>query len=344
MSGVFMMLNVKEIKALVKESLGMTRAPRNLDVFYYFHHVYYSYNHTNNKPISRTLTESYVSTNILQNRLGIMSKDYKKYFNAWIDDMSDDYKIGESCKIINKWSKSFIDLMNKTQSIKIPQSFFDNMYWNTLHLDTKSLNLLKKLWNQYITNNNNTISRTLTPYHNTISSSFRWYHWLQNLPKDIKAIMFKDMWDVDIDSCFSSIAYHELGIKDERLNPLLKEDFRQWVMKELGVDYKEAKQIISRLFTGKHTKYNKIQWYNDLFNTINKAVWNEIKRLKCAYPEIQWSHHQYFTYMEQRLINKIIPEVNLVLRMHDGFICQDKPDMNKINQLAYPHIFSSKKI
>lgn len=334
-------LTTKEIKTLVKESLFDRCSPKSLNIFYYF---YYSYHTSNNTDSSI----SFVSTYVLQNRLNISSKTYKKYFDKWVDEMSDEYVMGEKCRRITKWAPSFIKLMEQTKGIKIPRDFYQQFYWNSIAIEQSELQHLREVYNKYINHNPNTDSSIsfspLDLYHNTINSSWRWYHFLQTLSRCQKLVIFEGMWDIDINSCFSSIAYYELGIEDERLNPTLKEDFRQWVMKECGVEYKEAKQIISRLFTGKHTKYNKYPWYDQLFNKINKAVWAECKRLSTVYPECQWSHHQYFTFMEQGIINKILPVVILVLRMHDGLICKDKPDLDEINRLAYPHTFSMKML
>lgn len=315
-----MMLH-KEIKHLVKQSLGSRVAPKSLDTFYYFHYVY-------NK--SET---PYISTEILNHRLGINSKSYKKYFDMWID-IADEYVAKEKCRLIKTWSTSFLELMSKTEGLEIPQSFFEKMYWQTLRMKESEKEHLKSLLNEDF----------MPFYHNTINSSFRWYNPKQNTTKEEKSEIFKGCWDIDIDSCFSSICYYDLNIKDERLNPALKDDFRSWVMNDLNVDYAEAKEIISRLFTGTHTKYNKIEWYNNMFNNINKAVWKKIGKLKKKYPDIKWSHHQYFTFVEQGIIDKVIKKTNLVLRMHDGIIVKDEPDIDKINQSAYPYTFSKKEL
>lgn len=331
-------LTTKEIKTFVKQSLSDRCSPKSLNLFYYFYYTYHTSNNTNSG-------YSFVSTYIIKNRLGYSkASGYKKYFDKWIEQMSDEYVMGEKCRKITKWSASFIKLMEQTKGIKIPKDFYQKFYWNSIDIEQSELEHLREVYNKYINTNSGYSFASLELYHNTPNSSWRWYHFLQTLSRCQKLTMFEGMWDIDINSCFSSIAYHELGITDERLNPALKEDFRQWVMKECGVEYKEAKQIISRLFTGKHTKYNKYPWYDQLFNKINKAVWAECKRLSTVYPKCQWNHHQYFTFMEQGIINKILPVVILVLRMHDGLICKDKPDLDEINRLAAPHTFSMKML
>jgi len=325
------------LSKIIKESVGLKRVPRNLDIFYYFKYVY---NQTNNT-ISSTLTRPFISTAILQNRLGLRTNHYKPYFDAWIEDFVGNPIKGKMCRYV-KWSPIFIKLMADTAHYSIPKSFIKKVAYKTIDMNKEQIEMLRRIHN----NNNHTISSTLTDfYHSTQTSSFRLYHPLQTLKREEKKQAFKDMYDVDIDSCFSSICYHELGIKDERLNPALKQEFRSWVQKELGLDsIQEAKEVVSRLFTGQHTQYNQYPWFNQLFNRINDAVWKEIKSLQQSHPEIQWSHHQYFTHMEQRLIDKVLPECNLVLRMHDGFITGSMPNMDEINRLAYPHRFSLQKI
>ena len=215
---------------------------------------------------------------------------YKKYFDAWICSFYGNAITGKQCRYV-VWSHTFLELIKETKSVVIPQSFIKKVAYKTKSITDKELLLLRTIYNNI--HNNHTISSTLTEYyHSTQTSSFRLYHPLQTLKKSDKAQAFKGMYDVDLESCFSSICYYELGIKDERLNPHLKEDFRRWVMKNQGVDYHTSKQIISRLFTGQHTQYNKIPWFNNLFNTINKAVFKQLNRLKAEYPECVWSHHR----------------------------------------------------
>lgn len=315
-------MNTEQLRDAIKISLDSSRKPKTLNVFYYFHHVFNSQKEN-----------AFISTEVLNFRLGVNTKSYKKYFDKWIDSIEDEYVKGEKCRLITKWSDSFIDLMNKTKNINIPQDFFKKIYWNILEIKSNELNILRRVFKD----------RSVAPvYNNTKTSSFRWYIDLQQLSREEKIERFNGMFDIDIDSCFSSIAYHNLGIKDERLNPAFKDGFRNWVMNDLDVDYKEAKTIICRLFSGKHTKYNKIEWYDSLFCRINKAVKEQIKILKVEYPDIVWSNHQYFTYMEQQIINKVLPHTNLVLRMHDGLITDKEPDMDIINKAAFPHTFTYK--
>lgn len=322
----------QELKVLIKRSVGLERKPRNLNVFYYFLYVF-----------RQQSEDPFVSTKILQQRLGLRGHHYQKYFDAWIQSFYGNAVSNKQCRYV-VWSHNFLNLMNQTQAITIPYSFIKDVCYKTSTINDKQLELLRTIYNNIHNTNNNTISSTLTDYyHSTQTSSFRLYHPLQTLKKDQKAQAFKGMYDVDLDSCFSSICYYDLNIKDERLNPACKDHFRSWVAKQLDVDTKEAKAVISRLFTGKHTKYNKLPWFNDLFNKINRAVWKEIKTLKQQYPELQWSHHQYFTYKEQCIINKVLPDCNLVLRMHDGFITSSLPPMQELNKKAYPHRFHYKK-
>lgn len=316
------------IKNLVKDSLSMRVRPKSLNTFYYFHHVY------------NTDSDSYVSTDVLQNRLGIGSKTYKNYFDKWVQEREDDWVIGVKCKKIISWTPSFISLMDKTKDVEIPYSFFEKMYWQTMRVEKENLEIMKKAF----ADRKDLSQKVECFYKRTENSSFRWYNAIQNTTKEEKAKYFKGFYDVDIESCFSSICYHELKIDDERLNPQLKNEFRQWVSEKLDVDLTEAKQIISRLFTGTYTKYNKIDWYDELFQRINKAVYKEIDKLKISHPDIKWTHHQFFTYKEQEIIEKIIPNVDLLLRMHDGVIIKNKPDMDMLRQITYPHLLSVKNI
>tara|TARA_R110000822_G_scaffold199618_2_gene337308 strand:+ start:734 stop:1246 length:513 start_codon:yes stop_codon:yes gene_type:complete len=151
-----------QLKLTIKEILNMKRAPRNLDVIHYFLYVIrkdidrsdrYLREHyidetedfmerlllisiddlrrmlSNETPSFEEIKNNYtfISTNILKNIFGLSSKDYKKYFNMFVEEFVNDgyysYTFKEA-RAISRWNKSALQFYDRTTDYKIPHTFF----------------------------------------------------------------------------------------------------------------------------------------------------------------------------------------------------------------------------
>ena len=70
---------------------------------------------------------TFISTNILKNIFGLSSKDYKKYFNMFVEEFVNDgyysYTFKEA-RAISRWNKSALQFYDRTTDYKIPHTFF----------------------------------------------------------------------------------------------------------------------------------------------------------------------------------------------------------------------------
>ena len=312
-------MNNKELKAAVKKSLQMKREPRNLNIFYLFWTSYH-YTKPNEMP--------FVATSVLQRRFKISSAKYKKYFDGWVGKFCGRPVKGLQCRYIETWTPQFIQLMNETKSISIPRTFFKELCYQTKSINKQLLSI--------INNNNTPFSSPFTDYyHNTKDSPFRWYHAAQGLTKQQKRQLFGGCYDIDIESCFSSIAYHDLKIHDDRLRPENKKYLRAAIMRDFRCDEPKSKQWVSILFSQPYKHSWGVKWFDQLHKLVTAHVDAWIQNNSSWAPDGGWSYHKVFTFMEQRIMNKIITEDNLVLRMHDGCIMKEIP--HNLHQAVMPH-------
>ena len=167
-------------------------------------------------------------------------------------------------------------------------------------------------------------------YMHTENSQYRWYHNLQNLDKEQKAIVFDGSHDFDIQACFPSIFHNNCSFWDrpEEYDTMIEEPelFLQKIIDDDCFTYKirtkdltprqKAKCMRSRLFNpprvGKLQRTG-IQWYDNLADWILETLQqNQV-----------FDAHNWFTQKEQEYVEKafqVIGHDNIRLRMHDGFI------------------------
>ena len=182
-------------------------------------------------------------------------------------------------------------------------------------------------------------------YNNTVKSPFRWYHPLQNTKRELQPILFKGCTNIDVVSCWLSLYWFEMGGKDTRgpdfhflLNPYLKADLEAKIVEDFKVSLKEAKMLRNNLTMcnkNGHVTQSRVEWYDEL----HKWVVSHVR--SWAAENLPWKWHEItpyrvFTFLEMKLIDKLISYGDPLLRMHDGVIFSSV-DAEALSSAAYPH-------
>lgn len=325
-----------QIKQDIKALLLMTRIPRSLDVFFYFLWCWRKQqgliNKTKTASIGNTLRRRSTdliapSTEVIQKKLGMSIKDYDKYFDAfviWRNKTSSSFQ--GRARTISGWTPGAIELFNKCADLKIPEETERLFYLQTRDTNTASIG--------------STLTRGF--YHRT-RNSFRWYHPDQAITTAEKKQIFRNHFNIDIVSCFSSIWWHELGGWDCQLKNAewLHTDHRLYFLEVIKRDFKitdnaQAKRIRSKLFSKKrhHTENTGVEWFDTLREHIiqKSLTWG-----KHNLPEgIKLTVHNVFTYLEWQVIERCLQAGKEALLMHDGVIFSEL-DIHKAHQLASPY-------
>ena len=188
-------------------------------------------------------------------------------------------------------------------------------------------------------------------YNNTVKSPFRWYHPLQNTKKEEQPLVFKGCTNIDVTSCFLSLYWFDMGGKDVSgpdfhflLNPHLKKDLEQKIATDFGVSPDDSKTIRNNLTscnTNGHVVQTGIQWYDDLHNHIIQYVRGFGKTSLKWSPE-EATPYLVFTFLEMKLMDKLIRCGNPVLRMHDGIIFSSVDEV-LLRKEAHPHIIKKEQ-
>ena len=189
-------------------------------------------------------------------------------------------------------------------------------------------------------------------YHSTTSSPFRWYHPLQQTKKEEQPQVFKGCTNIDVTSCFLSLYWHDMGGKSLSgpdyhwmLNPLFKDELAQKIMADLKCkNLKEAKDMRSNLTQcnkNSHITLTGAKWYDDLHHFVvgHARQWG---RNVLGWDYDECTPHKLFTFLELRLINRLIGCGTPVLRMHDGIIFKNV-DIQSLKERAYPHLIKVKQ-
>lgn len=337
----------KELKQLVGKALG-TRSPRTLNIFYAFYRAYTSsMKRQEQDTISNTLT-AWLSTKTLQQKFGLNQNSYKKYFEAFVAEMSEGYVSGYQSRIITRWTDNWMELMEAVGTdLRLPSEFYRKFYDKTVDMTDVQREAIRKLMNK---TSNKTISNTLREsldmgfFYSTDDSPFRIYNALQNISKTERRQLFAGNYDVDIESCFSAIAWNILDMKNcdldyaYLLNPAFKLTLREKIMKELDCDLTKAKSVVQYLFTNRTDCTMNISWLNRLHREIND-------RVRAQFNDTINTHHKFFTYHEQQIIEKYVAEQGLVvvLPIHDGFITTAQPQHLEVSYLGHNFQFSCDK-
>ena len=180
-------------------------------------------------------------------------------------------------------------------------------------------------------------------------TSHRWYNPLQNMDEEQRNITYEGCLDLDIVACFPTL-FHQYVFKEVGretpgtyyamiyqpelfLQMLIESDV--WVYPigwnkntKKNKPRAKAKQMRSRMFNFKDDKPLKksgLVWYDKLCQFIyNQMMDSDIN-----------NGHLFFTLIEQRIVQiaiDIIGEDNVHMRMHDGFITKQIPDIDIVLQ------------
>lgn len=350
----------------VKAALRMQRRPRNLKLFWYFLHCYKQA--TTTSTIGISLTGRAPNTVIIQQRLGITgAEDYMRWFTEFCT-----WKRGGAYNFVNgkqrelkRWTPAAHALFGKWSHLPIPYEILRSLYRETRDIPSTTSSIGISLRGpeemRHMIDTNTDIDEDVyvdepSPpvgigdfrrpfYHNTSSSPNRWYHPLQSLTTAQKKAAFRGHVNVDIVSCFTSIWWFELGGKDCTLQNawLLHPDHKAELYKLLMTDFsltsvEEAKALRVTLtsdYKNKHRVPTGIQWFDDLHDQILSdsykwAHYNNLQR-----PTV----HKVFTYLEWKIIERMLTAGEEALLMHDGIIFKSV-DLARLRKAAAPHKLS----
>lgn len=218
----------------------------------------------------------------------------------------------------------------KSSGFEVPEDIRRKFYHNTLGFETDNLTGIVGGGRRF--------------YHSTSSSPFRWYHPLQQTKKEEQPKVFKGCTNIDIQSCFLSLYWHDMGGKDLSgpefhylLNPLLKDDLHKKISESFGEgDAKSLRNNLTQCNKNGHITITGVQWYDDLhlFVVGHARQWG---RDVLGWDYDECTPHKLFTFLELRLINRLIGCGTPVLRMHDGIIFKDV-DIQSLKERAAPHL------
>lgn len=322
----------KEIKQDLKAMMQMTRAPRSLDIFYYFHFIYKKQQKLIEKrtdSIGGTLRRKRIelvapSTKVIKEKLGFSVKDYDKYFDAfviWENKYYSSYQ-GRG-RTIKGWSPAAVSLFEKWKEVPCPEEIEKLFYIQTRTADIGG-----------------TLSRSF--YHRT-KNSYRWYHPDQNLSSDEKKQLFKGAFNVDIISCFPSIWWYDLGGYDCELenayllHPQHRLRLLEVIKKDFGIDDNAtAKKVRTKLTASKRHANEKtgVIWFDALREHI---IAKTLKWGEQNLPEdIKLTVHNVFTFLEAQIINRMLEAGEEILLMHDGIIFRSL-NRRLLEAKAFPH-------
>lgn len=339
--------NDEELLQIVKKHANLKRTPRNLNVFYAFLNTWRIHNPDNNSNLvkERESSDMFISTKMLQNVLGINSKQYAKYFDAWVAEWksTEHSYVHRKCKLIKSFTEDFLDMMANpvVKNCIIPDEIKKQVSSSTTEFGKDNLEIIKSRI-ESLNLSDTEISQLLMDYYtSTYSSPFRSYHWIQNTLKEIRRQIFKGYWDVDLEQAFASIAWNELDFKNSNiafgffLNPEMKSDFRKKVMEDFGFDSEsKAKQLINCLFSQPYEhSWGGPQWFDNLHKEITNRFISKCetvvgwkgKRIKLD------TMHKFFTYHEQMIIDTLAQTNSMIANFHDGIVTISKPKSNYVS-------------
>ena len=325
--------NIKDLKQAIKIDLEKTRAPKNIDTFWVFKMIYESTDVNSDQDV-------FVSTAGLFN-MGIQSSVMQPYFNNYIGQWDNpNWSFGGyKCRTIKSWSPKFIELMERTKDLQVPD-YIKETYLKKQTAIGDNLDDLKESWSKVSDKDMD------ENYVSTSASPFRKYHALQTVKKSERDEVFEGKYDVDLSKAHTAIAFHELDMKncDLPMSWALNPDFSDVLIDKIKTDFdcddEKAKDIRCSLTSTKKNSYG-VKWFDDLGWEIQRRAENQYKSVKFEGRRVLVNTlHKYFTFVEQEIMNKLSSQndIDEVLRMHDGLISKTKPVNNHIefNGNIYP--------
>ena len=305
----------------------MQRKPRGLNLFWYF---LWCYKQTTTSTIGNTLRSP--DTLIIQKNLGMKEPDYGPWFSkfcVWRFGGAYNYVNGKA-REIKRWTDEAHALFGKWSHLEVPFEI-ERLFYRETRDVSSSLST-------------STIGNTLARpfYHNTSSSPNRWYHPLQNLTTEQKKAAFSGCVNVDIVSCYTSIWWHELGGKDCNLSnawlldPQHKDELYRLLMKDFGLatiaEAKEKRTSLTSDYRNRHRIATGVAWFDALHDRILEDTYRWAREMNLQRP----TAHKVFTYLEWKIIERMLHTGDEVLLMHDGIIFKEV-DINRMRDAASPH-------
>ena len=284
--------------------------------------------------IPRFLGDIFINTEFLKNNFKQTIKTYKPY-EQWVEFWNDgtyDKNQGQ-CRHIRSFSQVFMDLMSLVESeigvIDIPEDWYLQYCYLVTPFPQETIDLIERFKRQC----QDQVVLSKVKYqkysHSTKASPFRIYNSAVNMPKVIRAQVFKGYGMLDLTAAFASIAWYELDMKNcelegaELLNPLRKKEMRQKIMESFkGMALDKAKQTSQYLFSQAYKHSWGVMWFDNLHKEISKRVGQKLQQKQ----SVLWkgkkieikSYHQWFTYHEQQIMNLLNEKI--VLQIHDAVI------------------------
>jgi len=377
-----------QLKQDLKKIFKSTRTVRDLNPVCIFFKRYEEFLRTGISPWISTL-QLYNSFKIHHDD---SEKYFKCFVAEWdnIEFNKGNYKQKAQCRTIKSFTPEFVELYMKYKNVEFDKEFYEKYYRSITLFSVKNINKLKEVLNSLkkdratptgysdILRNSDTEpelkKEAATPtgyndilrrqdeefedilnddfYHSTEKSPFRIYHKFQQISLSDKLEMFKGLYDIDLQQCFGSIAWHILDMKNSQLsfasllNPKCKNELRQKIKDELGLEtLDKAKEQICALFTEEYCTADKLDWYKALHKEI-------IRRCKKHFnSKVEWkgkeeninTMHKFFTYHEQMTIAKLSEECDVILNMHDGIITTNQPKNDFVEYLDFKFLLSVKE-
>ncbi len=305
--------------------------------------------HHNDKPL-RILCQSiplelplFINTTSLQIDFKIKTQTYQPYLECFVKEYRCDWKYTEGkAREILSFTDEFVELMEwcdvEFGRLQYPETFIQYFCYERVRMHPKLLRLLDEKCDEF-SEEERDLLWTDGYYKIKRTKSFRKYDNLVNCPKELRNRLFEGYYQLDLDACFASIAYHELGMKDcgleyaELLCGSRKLEFRELIMQSFGCDYNKAKIISQYLFASPYTHSHgkNVNWFNNLHKEITKRLkeilsdkeknrvefYGKMKKIDCF--------HAYFTYHEQMIIQNI--KNHPLFQIHDAIVLEPEDEL-----------------
>ncbi len=298
--------------------------------------------------------------------------NYSEYFvKSYYDNVANNLT-GE-CKRILSFTDKFLELMEwcdgEFGKLGYPEEFASKYFNHQLiEMNDRGLSIFKNKLNSGELNETEcaeietALMMSKGRYYIKRKNSFRKYSALVSLPKRIRNKVFAGYYQLDLDACFASVAYHELEMKKcelEHANLLCgskKQQLRQQIMNDFKCDYDKAKQISQYLFSGPYKHSWGVEWFDNLHKEISDKLrhilWNKDTNMVefCGKNKKIDCFHSYFTYHEQMIIQAI--KNNSLFQIHDAIMLEPEDELilskninaNKIQYKGNDYYFKIEQI
>ena len=260
-------------------------------------------------------------TTFLQEKLGVCTRHYKPYLDAFCMLNSEWQYKGDNprARELIAWTpKAHEHLADWSERIPVE---WEKAFWTRLGFRVSTENL-------------GPLAQQLQPFYlSTPRSPNRNYHILQTVSREQKKLLFRGAIDCDIRACFSSIFWWELGGKDcewaQIMDPSSTE-LMDRIRESFGCDDKGAKKLRSSLFMEYPNNYEYSTghvWFDELHHRI-------LGHVRSIHPGVRM--HVVYTQYERLIREKMAFCGNVQLDMHDGLI-YSYCDQEAAIKAVYPH-------